>query len=123
MSAMPSLPLSALGALLFASVASAQLWTVYVALLLSLNKCARQLYKSGRARANPYRGHDSLLRTRLDPIVSPGKVAGHVHMFSGSSAITPTMTYDKARQGCTTNKMSEDKSGWVPGLLFRLGGA
>lgn len=61
-----------------------------------------------------HRGHHSLLRTRLDPIVSPGKVAGHVHMFSGSSAISHTMDHDKAVNApCTSNKMSADMSGCV----------
>ena len=65
------------------------------------------------------RGHDTLLRTRLDPIVSPGKVAGHVHLFMGSSGISQDMDDAKAKAGaCTTNGMAGDHSGYVLPLRY-----
>jgi hypothetical protein len=38
-----------------------------------------------------------LVRERLDPIVNPGKIAGHVHTISGGSGFGPSMTYGDAR--------------------------
>ncbi|OCF37503.1 hypothetical protein I316_00628 [Kwoniella heveanensis BCC8398] len=40
-----------------------------------------------------------LIRSRLDPIVDPGKVSGHVHMVAGSSAFAADMTYATAQSG------------------------
>jgi hypothetical protein len=56
-------------------------------------------------------GHPSLLKTRLDPIVSPGQVSGHVHSFGGASTIYKDLTYDGLRSSnCTTSDMADDKS-------------
>jgi hypothetical protein len=38
-----------------------------------------------------------IVRERLDPIVNPGKVAGHVHTVSGGSGFSASMTYQNAR--------------------------
>lgn len=38
-----------------------------------------------------------IVRERLDPIVNPGKVAGHVHTISGGSGFSANMTYEDAR--------------------------
>jgi hypothetical protein len=38
-----------------------------------------------------------LVRERLDPIISPGKIAGHVHSISGGSAFSADMTYNDTR--------------------------
>lgn len=44
-----------------------------------------------------------LLRERIDPIVSSGKVAGHVHSVSGGSGWSPSMTFEDARSAkCTS---------------------
>lgn len=61
-------------------------------------------------------GHSPLLQTRMDPIISPGGVSGHVHAIVGSSAFQPTYTYENSRSGqCTTAPVSIDKSNyWVP---------
>jgi hypothetical protein len=55
---------------------------------------------------------------RLDPIVFPGKTAGHVHMFQGSNGIVNgKINIDKAT--CTTSTVKADKSiYWTPQLLF-----
>lgn len=38
-----------------------------------------------------------VVRTRLDPIVTPGRVSGHVHTISGGAAFSPSMTYEGMR--------------------------
>jgi hypothetical protein len=58
-----------------------------------------------------FSGHPSLFKTRLDPIVSPGLVSGHVHSFGGASTIYKDLTYDGLRSSnCTTSDMADDKS-------------
>lgn len=39
-----------------------------------------------------------LVRQRLDPIINPGGVAGHVHTISGGAGFAPTMTYETMRR-------------------------
>ncbi|ORX38365.1 hypothetical protein BD324DRAFT_578097 [Kockovaella imperatae] len=58
--------------------------------------------------------------TRLDPIVSPGQISGHVHVIAGGSNFNRSMTYESARQSqCTTAPMSLDLSNyWVPQLYY-----
>jgi hypothetical protein len=61
--------------------------------------------------------------TRLDPIVSPGKVSGHVHRFYGSSFVDENL--HKASEmvnlaQCSTTAVQDDKSlYWVPQLYHR----
>jgi hypothetical protein len=38
-----------------------------------------------------------IARERLDPIVNPGKIAGHVHTISGGSGFSADMTFQDAR--------------------------
>jgi hypothetical protein len=38
-----------------------------------------------------------VVRDRIDPIVAPGKIAGHVHTISGGSGFKAEMTYADAR--------------------------
>ncbi|KAI5453552.1 hypothetical protein NCC49_005378 [Naganishia albida] len=66
-------------------------------------------------------GHPSLFKTRLDPIVSPGQVSGHVHSFGGASTIYKDLTYDGLRSSnCTTSDMADDKSAyWIPQLYYK----
>jgi hypothetical protein len=37
------------------------------------------------------------VRERLDPIISPGAVSGHVHTISGGGGFSASMTYQDAR--------------------------
>ena len=58
---------------------------------------------------------------REDPIVSPGRVSGHVHTVMGGNAFAPAMSDDQAlRQStCTTSQVKNDRSNyWVPSLYF-----
>ncbi|KAF2028829.1 hypothetical protein EK21DRAFT_101568 [Setomelanomma holmii] len=44
-------------------------------------------------------------RDRVDPIVGPGKVAGHVHTISGGSGFSAAMTFQDARASKSTEKL------------------
>ncbi|KAK8846803.1 hypothetical protein IAR55_005891 [Kwoniella newhampshirensis] len=62
-----------------------------------------------------------LINTRLDPIISPGKVSSHVHHVVGSSAFTATEDFATAQAGsCTTANLAQDKSSyWAPLLFYK----
>ncbi|KAF2470030.1 WSC-domain-containing protein [Lindgomyces ingoldianus] len=59
-----------------------------------------------------------LVRERIDPIVNPGAVGGHVHTISGGSAFGPSMTFQQARAAkCSSCEIKEDMSNyWTPQL-------
>lgn len=58
---------------------------------------------------------------RIDPIVSPGKPAQHVHGAVGGSAFNLDSTGESmAKSKCTSAKVKEDKSAyWFPWLYFQ----
>jgi len=58
---------------------------------------------------------------RLDPIVSPGGVSGHVHTVSGSNGFKAEMTYADARGGaCSSCPIKQDMSNyWTPKLYYQ----
>ncbi|KAH8887849.1 hypothetical protein GQ53DRAFT_271453 [Thozetella sp. PMI_491] len=58
---------------------------------------------------------------RLDPIVSPGTVSGHVHTVMGGNAFTSNMTYETTQTSqCTTCGVTKDLSNyWVPTVYFQ----
>jgi hypothetical protein len=62
-----------------------------------------------------------LTTQRLDPIVTPGKVSGHVHSVVGGSNFGFEVTTEKLRQSqCTSIPIKEDKSNyWWPHLYFQ----
>lgn len=62
--------------------------------------------------------HSILQTTRLDPIVTPGKVSGHVHTIVGASNFDKTVNDEsQLASSCTTAKISIDKSMyWAPTL-------
>ena len=63
----------------------------------------------------------SLLAARMDPIIDPGKVSGHVHTIAGGSGFDYNMTYQQARDSkCSTCPIQDDLSNyWTPLLYFR----
>ncbi|GAA96467.1 uncharacterized protein L969DRAFT_49024 [Mixia osmundae IAM 14324] len=67
-------------------------------------------------------GCSIVARERIDPIVDPGNIAGHVHTIMGSSAIGPDATYASLRAGgCSSCQALDDKSAyWVPTLYMAL---
>ncbi|WWC87099.1 uncharacterized protein L201_001985 [Kwoniella dendrophila CBS 6074] len=62
-----------------------------------------------------------LINTRLDPIVTPGKVSSHVHHVVGSSAFSATQDHKLSQSGkCTTSNLNCDKSNyWTPQLYYK----
>jgi hypothetical protein len=58
---------------------------------------------------------------RTDPIVNPGKVAGHLHSIMGGNGFGPSMTYaDTQASTCSSCAVTKDFSNyWVPTLFFR----
>ena len=59
--------------------------------------------------------------SRIDPIVSPGKVSRHVHKFAGAANIGPSSTYEDLQQAeCTSCEVQADKSAyWTPQLYYQ----
>ena len=57
---------------------------------------------------------------RIDPMVSPGVPANHMHVFAGSGGLTDTATYDDlTASNCTSCMVTQDKSSyWQPSLYF-----
>ncbi|KAJ9132986.1 WSC-domain-containing protein [Pleurostoma richardsiae] len=57
---------------------------------------------------------------RVDPIISPGTVSGHVHKIAGGSSITINSTYESLQESdCTSCTIQADKSAyWTPALYF-----
>lgn len=66
-------------------------------------------------------GHPQFLRTRLDPIVSPGSVSTHVHAVIGASNFRADSDYgDATGSNCTTSFIQADKSNyWAPQLYYK----
>lgn len=63
----------------------------------------------------------ALVIERLDPIVSPGTIAGHVHNIGGGSNFGMSSNFDTLRQSsCTTCLVKQDMSNyWSPMLYYR----
>ncbi|BEI84169.1 hypothetical protein CcaverHIS002_0407730 [Cutaneotrichosporon cavernicola] len=58
---------------------------------------------------------------RIDPIVNPGEIGGHVHSLFGASNIRDVLNTpeEQLRAQCTTAKVQDDKSSyWVPTLYY-----
>ncbi|KAI9759784.1 MAG: hypothetical protein M4579_002083 [Chaenotheca gracillima] len=62
-----------------------------------------------------------LVTERADPVVSPGKVSGHVHTIMGGDAFNFAMNYDDTQKStCSTCKVNGDFSNyWVPSLYYK----
>ncbi|KAK6075662.1 WSC domain-containing protein [Seiridium cupressi] len=58
---------------------------------------------------------------RIDPIISPGNVAGHVHKVSGASNFYFNNTFaDLSASSCTSCEIQDDKSAyWTPQLYYQ----
>ncbi|KAK4966056.1 hypothetical protein LTR66_012068, partial [Elasticomyces elasticus] len=57
---------------------------------------------------------------RIDPLISPGRIAGHAHKISGASDISTSSTYAQlVNSSCTTCEIGDDKSAyWTPQLYY-----
>ncbi|KAL2423947.1 hypothetical protein ABEF95_010356 [Exophiala dermatitidis] len=58
---------------------------------------------------------------RIDPIIDPGAVSGHVHIISGATNINTTSDYDSVTAAaCTSCSIQKDKSAyWTPLLYYQ----
>lgn len=65
-------------------------------------------------------GVQTLVTERLDPIVSPNAVAGHMHSVVGGSAFAAAYNYqDQLKSTCTSFPISVDRSNyWHPKLYW-----
>lgn len=61
-------------------------------------------------------------RGRIDPIITPGGVSGHLHMHSGAINISPFSDAQSLQSAnCTTCTIQADKSSyWTPQLFFQF---
>lgn len=62
-----------------------------------------------------------LLHSRMDPIVNPGEVSGHMHQILGASNFRDVLNSpeEMQRAHCSSTKISADKSNyWTPNLYF-----
>ncbi|KAL9098234.1 MAG: hypothetical protein Q9163_006073 [Psora crenata] len=69
-----------------------------------------------------WRMNCGLIQTgRVDPIISPGKVASHVHKIAGAANIGLSSTYESLQQAdCTSCEIQADKSAyWTPQLYYQ----
>lgn len=57
---------------------------------------------------------------RIDPIISPGQVSGHVHTVSGGSGFGFSTSYEQQRaSACSSCAIKADLSAyWTPKLYF-----
>ncbi|KAF4551144.1 Hypothetical protein D9617_14g076000 [Elsinoe fawcettii] len=62
-----------------------------------------------------------IMTSRMDPIVNPGAISGHVHTISGGNAFNYTMNYDDTQKStCSSCPIKQDLSNyWVPNLYYR----
>ncbi|TKX19229.1 hypothetical protein C1H76_8607 [Elsinoe australis] len=62
-----------------------------------------------------------IMTSRMDPIVNPGGISGHVHTISGGNAFNYTMSYaDTQTSTCSSCPIKQDLSNyWVPNLYYR----
>ncbi|KAI1621836.1 WSC domain-containing protein [Exophiala viscosa] len=59
---------------------------------------------------------------RVDPILSPGSVSGHVHLLSGATNVNTTSDYDTLSvASCTTCSVQKDLSAyWTPLMYYQF---
>lgn len=66
-------------------------------------------------------GHSQIVSARMDPIVQPGEIAGHVHNVFGASNFRSVLNSpeDQMKAACTTAPTTVDMSNyWSPTLYF-----
>ncbi|KAL8733872.1 MAG: hypothetical protein Q9166_001860 [cf. Caloplaca sp. 2 TL-2023] len=69
-------------------------------------------------------GSGSLVQERLDPLLNPGALSGHVHSVVGGNAFGATMDFATTQSSsCTSVDVIPDKSNyWMPNLYFHKNG-
>ncbi|KAG8786722.1 hypothetical protein FRB91_001387 [Serendipita sp. 411] len=63
----------------------------------------------------------TMITARVDPLISPQAVSGHVHDYAGGNNFGVTYDYDNMRQSaCTSVEINIDKSGyWSPAVYYK----
>lgn len=90
---------------------------------LRLLRAAASFLALASLHANAYWiiSHSILTHDRLDPIVSPGKVASHVHTVVGASNFGPTVSVESLQaSNCTTAPVQKDKRYAVTKCLLSI---
>ncbi|KAL8844919.1 MAG: hypothetical protein Q9176_000591 [Flavoplaca citrina] len=69
-------------------------------------------------------GGSTLVQERLDPLLNPGALSGHVHSVLGGNAFAATMDFATTQSStCTSVAVVPDKTNyWVPSVYFRKNG-
>ncbi|KAI4281008.1 MAG: hypothetical protein L6R38_004002 [Xanthoria sp. 2 TBL-2021] len=69
-------------------------------------------------------GSPSVVMERLDPMINPGGLSGHVHSVVGGNAFGATMDFATTQSStCTSVDLIPDKSNyWMPNLYFHKNG-
>jgi hypothetical protein len=68
-----------------------------------------------------WRAACSVVQTgRIDPILSPDAISGHVHKIAGGSEVNPYSTFDSLQTStCSSCEIQADKSAyWTPQLYY-----
>jgi hypothetical protein len=68
-----------------------------------------------------WRAACSVVQTgRIDPILSPDTISGHVHKIAGGNEVNPYSTYDSLQtSNCSSCEIQADKSAyWTPQLYY-----
>ena len=62
-----------------------------------------------------------IVQSRLDPIVNPGKVSGHLHTVVGGSAFSKDYSFEAYKNAaCSTVEVQADKSNyWIPSIMAK----
>jgi hypothetical protein len=90
----------------------------------SLLAVAAGLASLGGASAQTAAWHMDILKLltieRLDPVISPNQVAGHMHQIVGGSNFGAAYNYaDQIKSSCTSASITVDKSNyWMPKLYW-----
>lgn len=69
-------------------------------------------------------GSSALVMERLDPLINPGALSGHVHSVIGGNAFAASMDFGTTQSStCTSIDIIPDKSNyWMPSVYFRKNG-
>ncbi|KAJ6161374.1 hypothetical protein N7470_004770 [Penicillium chermesinum] len=96
--------------------------TTFVAILAAFSSAAIAAKDSRTFAVNHFYGTPSpLTMGRMDPIVSPGTAAQHVHAVHGGSNFGLSMDNEILMDSnCTTSRIQKDNSNyWTPALFFQ----
>lgn len=76
--------------------------------------------KDGRTFAVVRHSGNPIVQARMDPIISPGAISGHVHNVIGGTGFSESMGPDDAlnAKGTTANVNGDGSNYWFPEIYF-----